>query len=162
MDSGLSGEADQHLGDRSNHHQVRTEVILGSYWTWTGTQKCPSRDGWLAAAAWTAAGCTELTYQTMRWWWHPVSQQSGPSFLLRADTDLPSQEGSTKKSWLTSHLVTGPGLLLVISRFQHLRVLMATWPMPLATLPSVSALSLLPSSHNQQVQISPKCGYNSS
>lgn len=32
MDSGLSGEADQHLGDRSNHHQVRTEVILGSYW----------------------------------------------------------------------------------------------------------------------------------
>lgn len=32
MDSGLSGEADQHLGDRSNHHQVRTEVTLGSCW----------------------------------------------------------------------------------------------------------------------------------
>lgn len=99
MDSGLSGEADQHLGDRSNHHQVRTEVILGSYWNMDWHSEV-SMQGRLTSSS-SMNSCRRYRADTADNEAVVAPSQSTVWPIVSADTDLPSQERSTKESRLT-------------------------------------------------------------
>ena len=75
-------------------------------------------------------------------------------------TALPHSEARTLGSYSALSVGHWPGALT--GRLRISASSSASGHVPLATLPSVSALSLLPSSHHQQVQIPPSHGYNSS